>query len=373
MSTPHENLGRDLEKAVERLQDEEYAANTEFNEWLDTDLVEVAGAEFKPSEILFYLDPALYAAEHVRWIAEESGRHDAAIRLLDLRDNRSNVNNLVDVARRGRVAPFVGAGCSIPCGKKGWKEFLLHLAPQSTLGLAGVQTMLDQEQYEEAAEALHTALTAPRFAYLLDGHFKRQPTDKFAGPLARLARLGNSCIVTTNFDNNLEFFFREHVRQPFENIMYGCQENGFIDRFLSGEQCLLKLHGNYADPGTHVFTSSQYDREYGPRGATDFRKPLPRVLRQIFVSHSLLFLGCGLNADRTLDLFRAVIASAEHSVPWHYAIVEEPATETKRQEKETMLTGLHIRPIWYPAGEHASVEHLLDYIIGRIEGKVDAL
>jgi hypothetical protein len=81
--------------------------------------------------------------------------------------------------------------------------------------------------------------------------------------------------------------------------MHGMQQgNKFVPKLIKGDRCILKLHGDAEDHDTYVFTADQYDQAYG--SPVDFKKPLPRALRQIFVSHSLLFLGCSLERDWTL-------------------------------------------------------------------------
>lgn len=378
MSSRREQHSKEIEAAVDRLQEQTYEEFAEFNEWFDASGdVEVAGQPFKPSEIWFYLEPIGYKAEYERWLREESTRYQGARDLLARHDNRANVNHLVEVARRDRVVPFIGAGCSASCGKKLWGAYLLLLASQCGVDPADIQTAMNRGEFDSAAERLYAAMSPARFRLKLENDFKRQPSEPFGGPLTRLAKLAKGCIITTNFDDILETHFHS-LGRGFTNVMIGTQENDFVKKLLAGEPGLLKLHGNFESEATHVFTASQYEAAYGPRGAVDFTKPLPKVLRQIYISHSLLFIGCSLGPDRTLDLFKQVQDSGHYVVPWHYAIVPEPEKdEPERQRREAFLTERRIRPIWYPVGpkpnEHAAIEHLLDYVIGRIEGKVSAL
>ncbi len=379
MNSRREQHSKEVEAAVDRLQEQDYSDFADFNAWLDADGdVNVAGASFKPSEIWYYLDPTGYRAEYDRWLREDSERYQIARELLGRHDNRANINHLVEVAKRDRVVPFVGAGCSAPCGKKLWGAYLLQLAGQCAgVTTADIQAAMDRGEFEAAAERLYAAMTPPRFRLALENHFKRQPHDPFKGPLERLPSLARGCIITTNFDDILETHFHG-LGRGFTNVMTGTQENDFVKKLLAGEPGLLKLHGNFESEATHVFTASQYEAAYGPRGAVDFARPLPRVLRQIYISHSLLFLGCSLGPDRTLDLFKQVLDSGHYIVPWHYAILPEPENnEPERQRRETLLTERRIRPIWYPVDDasvkHAAVEHLLDYVLGRIEGRVSAL
>ena len=103
----------------------------------------------------------------------------------------------------------------------------------------------------------------------------------------------------------------------------------------------------------------------------DFTKPLPKSLRQIFVSHSLLFLGCALEGDKTLELFDNVVQKADFEIPNHFAILPEPtagSSETKSQ-KESRLLKLKIHPIWYPEGKFEFVDANLKLLIDVANGR----
>ena len=93
---------------------------------------------------------------------------------------------------------------------------------------------------------------------------------------------------------------------------------------VRGDRCLLKLHGDAESDATHILTEQQYESAYGSSPAFNFQKPLPKALRQIYISQSLLFLGCGLDQDWTMDLFKAAKESDAYQVPNHYAVVEAP-------------------------------------------------
>ena len=134
--------------------------------------------------------------------------------------------------------------------------------------------------------------------------------------------------------------------------MHGTQAgNNFVQRLLRGERCILKLHGDAGQANTHVFTRAQYQAAYGEPLA--FQHQLPRALRQIFISHSLLFLGCSLEQDKTLDLFKSVVDEAAFEIPDHFALLNELATPQERARKEARLLQLKIRPLWYATPKDA--------------------
>lgn len=150
--------------------------------------------------------------------------------------------------------------------------------------------------------------------------------------------------------------------------MHGTQEHNFFPRLVRGDRCLLKLHGDADNPATHILTQGQYADGYGE--PFDFHKPLPKALRQIFVSQSLLFLGCSLNQDWTLELFEQAKAADEYAIPNHYAILPAPVDAQAKQQKETRLLSLNIQPLWYPDGQHEFVGRYLQLIVDVAERRV---
>ena len=185
-----------------------------------------------------------------------------------------------------------------------------------------------------------------------------------AGPVLLLPELARGCIVTTNFDSVIEDLFQEKL-QALDGYMYGMQPgNAFVQRLLRGERCILKLHGDARQDNTYVFTQAQYQEAYGD--PLSFQNQLPRALRQIFISHSLLFLGCSLEQDKTLDLFKSVVDESAFEIPDHFALLNKPSTPQGLAQKEARLLRLKIRPLWYetPTDEDGKPDHgLLEQIL----------
>lgn len=215
--------------------------------------------------------------------------------------------------------------------------------------------------YLQAAQVLHDA-AAQQVQHFIKTEFRQRGA--INGPARLLPELANGCIVTTNFDTVIEDLFRDRG-QPLDGYMHGTQAgNNFVQRLLRGERCILKLHGDAGQANTHVFTRAQYQAAYGEPFA--FQNQLPRALRQIFISHSLLFLGCCLEQDKTLDLFKSVVDEAAFEIPDHFALLNEAATPQERARKEDRLLQLKIRPLWYatPADADGKPDHsLLEQIL----------
>ncbi|MGU5578655.1 SIR2 family NAD-dependent protein deacylase [Aeromonas caviae] len=240
--------------------------------------------------------------------------------------------------------------------------------------LENVKELLNQWKYLEAAQLIYENHKT-RFESFVLNTFDGSNVLEFFGVLDLLPQLSDGCIITTNFDNLIERVYTEKNRS-IEGYMHGTQSrNQFASKLIQGERCILKLHGNYSDPETYIFSKSQYDQAYGEK-SLDYTKPLAKVLRQIFVSHSLLFLGCSLETDKTLELFIDVVSSEAFDIPAHFAFLPDPSNHQKKLEKEDLLAKAKIHPIWYQVAiddcgtqNHSQLEDLIKFAVACATGK----
>lgn len=356
---------------VEEVLQAAYSSNQEFNGVLDdAEPLAIRSLRDPDHEYLVKVSDALYWVERDAYLDEldhwegqrQVNQHEAATAFIKTSDQQAVFLDLVDAVRIGRIAPFVGAGLSRACGYPMWGEALRKIA-QKLEGLAvqDIEPLMKAYDYLQAAQVLHDA-AADQVRHFIKTEFRQRGA--ISGPVKLLPQLANGCIVTTNFDTVIEDLFRDGG-QPLDGYMHGTQAgNNFVQRLLRGERCILKLHGDAGQGNTHVFTKSQYQAAYGEPFA--FQNQLPRALRQIFISHSLLFLGCSLEQDKTLDLFKSVVDEAAFEIPDHFALLNEPSTAPERARKEARLLQLKIRPLWYatPADADGRPDHsLLEQIL----------
>lgn len=355
---------------VEEVLQAAYSSNQEFNAVLD----EAEPLSFKSlrdpeheylvkvSDALYWVERDAYLDELDHWEGQrEVNQHEAAMAFIKDSDQQAVFLDLVDAIRIRRIAPFVGAGLSKPCGYPMWGEALRKIAQKlDGLNVQDIEPMMAQYDYLQAAQVLHEA-SAQQVQHFIKTEFRQRGA--ITGPVTLLPYLANGCIVTTNFDTVIEDLF-SNLKQPLDGYMHGTQAgNNFVQRLLRGERCILKLHGDAGQANTHVFTQAQYQAAYGGVGGVPFafQNQLPKALRQIFISHSLLFLGCSLEQDRTLDLFKSVVDEEAFEVPDHFALLNEPATPQERARKADRLLQLKIRPLWYstPADAEGKPDHSL--------------
>lgn len=349
-----------IDRAVDLLATE-YEQQSEFNEYFDADEpIAIGQLTYPRSKVLYWVDRDAYAAERTAWQDDlYETKHEAARRLIAENQYEHRFADLLQAIARGRVVPFVGAGLSAPCGMPLWGDalnlLLTRLVPPDA---EAIRANIANGQYLQAAQAL-AAHDNPQTANFISTTYRLREL-RLAGPVTLLPKLTHGCIVTTNFDDAIEKTY-ELADMRFEHYMHGAQDHNFFSRMLRGDRCILKLHGDAESRATHILTREQYDQAYGH--PFDFSRPLPRALRQIYLSQSLLFLGCALEQDLTMELFTAAMEAGGFEVPAHYALLPSPADEAARRQKEARLVRLNIQPLWYPvgaAGTHEAVQQLLE-------------
>lgn len=354
-----------IQEAV-RILSEEYEENQEFNESFDGDEpLKVGRLEYPKSKALFWLDRGAYYEEQATWTNESlQEKHEDCLRLLHENEHIAPFRELADSIARQRIVPFVGAGLSQPMDMPLWGAAMRRLHDRiHNPNDPAISALIDQGLYLDAAQVL------AEHSQILTENFIRTTyrVQQVVGPAMLLPRIASGCIVTTNFDDAIEEVFKlEDIR--FDGYMHGRQQNNFFSRLVRGHRCILKLHGDADDPQTYVLTKAQYLEAY--EEPLNFQRPLPKALRQIYISNTLLFLGCSLEQDWTLELFKKVKEHSDFEIPHHYAFLPTPDTPQNKQEKAASLLGLDIQPIWYPAGEHEYVEKLLSLAIDVADKRI---
>ncbi|MCR9161684.1 MAG: SIR2 family NAD-dependent protein deacylase [Nannocystaceae bacterium] len=335
-----------------------------FEDWFDGEaspdvrraLLELVGRPVSPSRALFDLDLDAYRQRKADWIDArlEASLTDGLPNNVGKR-NTARFTDLLDRVGRGCVVPFVGAGMSVPSGMPGWSDFLALLASES--GCKRVVTSeMRKGRFEDAATVVVERLGVNAFRERYRSSFQLRGLPQ--GAVRTLPKIASGAVVTTNFDPVLEHTFGPSLRP----VLLGHQSSDFCRCVASGQTALLKLHGDIDNAESRVLTKSEYDGAYGGDGRFDFALPIPRGLRVLFSTVTMLFVGCSLGADRTLGLFRHLVDREDaRYLPQHYAILPYRTGAVG----ERFLEERHIFPIWYPNGRHEVLDALLEHLAGE--------
>jgi hypothetical protein len=343
--------------------------NRRFDEAIDDDeneeiqvICRRGDAEFplaKPSRAFYFGDRNLYEQEAKRFDQDEKGR---VLGTDQFRNNLQVFEELKRSFQRGFVIPFVGAGMSKSAGLPEWKEYLIRLSDETELDREAVRERLEnQGDYEGAMNDIVERLTPNRFERDFEMNF--QIPETVTGAVTLLPKLFDCCVITTNFDRVLERVYEKDGKAFMEKVTGRGRSSSFFRAIPAGERYLLKLHGNIDNATERVLNRVEYDGAYGA-GDINVTYPLPRVLKRLFTSYSFLFLGCSLAADRTIQTFMRIAQDeGPDTLPHHYALLTCPSDREKKRTIDQRLADAHIKPLWYPDGEHEYVEQILQLLL----------
>lgn len=285
--------------------------------------------------------------------------------ILSIGSNRRNFKELVTGCVDNNIVPFVGAGMSVPIYRL-WNTVLMSLANKSfDPGFpATIQGLLDKARYEDAASCILRELGEGEFYSELAAEFSKEKMNKTSAmAVAVLPAIFKGFVITTNFDKLLEVVYQQ-AQCGFDSITHHIVEGNIVSELLtkglvSDKHSLIKIHGDIEVERSLILTKEKYEEVYGKD------TPFKQALMTVFGSKQLLFLGCSLKNDRTMELYKE--AKKTNKV-YSYAFVQKPNDVKKAQERSRELSNLLIHPIWYPEDDnkHESVKVLLRYLHSQI-------
>lgn len=290
------------------------------------------------------------------------------------RHNKSVFEDLKKNYQSGSLIPFVGAGLSVFCGYLGWQQVLKKLT--EFIFEENIKNEIDN--MIESGELLQAAQTiSDKYSRTLielckiidyDKIENCDPDDWYTSAAYVLPYLfDKSIVMTTNFDRVLEEVYdRCHVK--FGRIVSPHEPDILSQIRQAAPHCLFKLHGDIG-PDTYdidklVFTQKQYDAAYHSDG------PLMKELSLWFQNKRLLFLGCSLMQDKTMDVLQQV-TKANPGLN-HYAILACKPEEIGQRSRELGEQG--ISAIYYPDNRHEAVRVILERLLEETDsGKYEEM
>ena len=267
--------------------------------------------------------------------------------------NLDHFGQMVKCLEAGNVVPFVGAGLSVAGGFPSWKDHLRQQGRTAGIDQAHSEDLLANGQYETAIEEIENKRGRDVFAQEIRDVFSR--TGDITNSTLRLSELFTDTVITTNYDRLIEQAFDTGEENAFQII------NGLnaLEKPAVGRVTIIKLHGDIQNPARCILSKNQYDEAYG-NNQLDMTLPIPKLLSYYYKNSSLLFLGCSLNNDRTIQVFRAVKKSiGDANTPQHFSIEQAPEDEQELVNRNAHLAGLGITTIWFEKDRFEYVENML--------------
>lgn len=269
--------------------------------------------------------------------------------------SRERFSTLTKKVEHGGIVAFVGSGLCVPYGYPIWKDFLNGLLKWTEkISSDDLEKQIRTAGYEDAASSLSEAIHSKHWNEQLASEFSAPSLEKLectVAPIQWLPLISSRIAVTTNYDPILEAIYSA-AGKKFEHIILSENLGTFRELKTHSERCLLKIHGDHRQSKARVLTRKDYDNAYS-RGS-EARSELELLFRY----NSLLFLGCSLSIDRTMDVLFE-IAKSDSSMPKHYAFMRRPPEDSEWLTRDRFLIERNIYTIWYPQEHNVALEGLL--------------
>lgn len=342
-----------------------YERYVEFNEWFDSDDGIDTRTKYgieslsQPSKALFAGDFGAYNIELTSFRNElkQEALGKEFIETLNGDDhwyirNVKRFEQLLVQISEGNSVPFVGAGISAQIGFPSWKKHLIDQGKTSGIDSDYVNKLLNEGQYEKLIEEIEAKGFRDAFLREIRDIFsdKLEPNDTYR----LITDLFPNRALTTNYDQTLEQAYVTFKSSKIQII----ESSNILENLDYTRTSVIKLHGDINYPTKCIISKKQYEDAYGEENL-DLSKPIPSLLKYYFENKSLLFLGCSLNRDRTMEVFKAAKEEYPDELFSHFSIEAMPETKEELEERNNYLAGFGISPIWYPKGCYGYIEKIL--------------
>ena len=322
-----------------------------------TGKVIIEAAEFTPQQILQDISETTFEEVFNEWCENRKlERLERAKSILSRYGNERRFRVLRKRFSSGAIIPFVGAGISMPSGYSGWTDFLNRLIEETTADKTKFQQLMSSWQYEEAAQFLFENMGEARFNEELENEYGHD--NSIYGAVRLFPYIFRSSVITTNYDNLLKRCY-ETVGQPFADSLIGSEAVELPKLLGEEKKILLKLHGKSNSSRNRILTQSEYNEHYK-------EKDQLKKCIQALSTKTLLFLGCSLGIDRTIQTLIEIVDQEEQgALPKHYAFLKLDKDD-ERVSRAEQLARANIYPIWYTEDHDEAIEALLEKLTEEV-------
>jgi len=299
--------------------------------------------------------------------------------LIDYGNNKDYMNNIKE--NLNNIVPFLGSGISIPYGYPSWSELLIRILDniRNVTNIADdtnerIKNIINEKHYIKATNEIHKHW--PNLEdYVCNEISTIKPNPNSCSSLAEYIHLFPlKLYLTTNYDSVVEKILQSYFGN---NLNVEVISSLITPKGLKrGKPTLIYLHGKYTEPNSVIFTKTDYNDFYGDSEVTynkDIdRRPLARILRDIYLQYPFLFIGCGMNMeeDRILKLLQMITKLGPLPPNYSYALLDNGGlTSGQINKKENLLLSLRVKPIWYSSingiNHEQAKKELFEYILGE--------
>lgn len=266
-----------------------------------------------------------------------------------------------EVAHR-RVALFLGAGVSATAqDEKGntpytWSGFLLEAVSlvKNDENQKTIKELLDSNHYLLALQAIRDESDEGDFRDLLDKCFNN-PKMKESDLHRILLDLDIPITITTNFDKIYEKYCESTSEDAYKVVNYNSNDLG--DLLRSDSRLIIKAHGSINEINSMIFTRSEYHE------AKKNHSQFYDILKAIFLTHTVIFIGCGMSDPDILLALEEVKITASQTKP-HYTINIENSIDSFKESE--LKSAYNIRVLTY-GPNHEDLQADLNELLMQVD------
>jgi hypothetical protein len=257
-----------------------------------------------------------------------------------------------DVARR-RCVLVLGAGISANSknvngdSPKTWYSFLLDASESvnEAKTAQSVRKMLRAGDLLTACQIVRDHMGPPNFHNLAQSEYL-SPGFQHATIHDRIIELDSRIVATPNFDTIYEN--RVNAIQHSTVAVKNYYDNDIAECIRGTKRVVLKIHGTIHTPNKMIFTREDYAR------ARNQHSRFYEILNALAVTHTFLFMGCGLEDPDIRLLLEDYGFRHEYSRP-HYFVI--PSNKVDQVAKQSIEKVLNVKFLEYPTkkGDHSKL------------------
>ena len=265
-----------------------------------------------------------------------------------------------DLARR-RTVLYLGSGISANATSADgaqhppvWEAFLRDCVPKLDGDTTHIVKAIDERQYLDACEWIRRRLDDRWIPTLREAFV--EPRYKSAAIHQHIFDLDARFVLTPNFDK----IYDGHAESESDGttIVKSYSDPDLADLFRINARTVLKVHGSIDSPTAMIFTHSDY------ASARIHHAQFYRILDALVLTHTFLFLGCGIS-DPDIQLFLEHYRYAHKPSLPHYITLPTPIHDDLRY---SLREQLNLKTLAYdPASGHTELAESLKSLAVEVD------
>jgi hypothetical protein len=275
---------------------------------------------------------------------------------------------IVQAIARRRSVLMVGSGVSRNSANKDGKrpptwEGFLRDASKSVGSPAHIEALIAQRDFLTACELLKRKIKSDVFVTLVQREY--QQAGYFAAPIHKhIYDLDSAIVASPNFDHIYDTYAASASNGT---VVVKDHTSSDIVSYLGGGEVrlLLKTHGSANNPDKLIFTRKDYAE------ARTKHVLFYEILKSLVLTHTFLFIGCGIDDPDIRSLFEDV-QFAHERMPVHY--MTTPSGEVNDDVLNVAAETMKVKFISYsPDNGHQELTESLADLVGLVDSGRDGL